>query len=129
MAGLVDPGNNTGNENKLFGLHLPLEAFGQAVDNDLPQPGHTPAPGEQTVWIAEYPVLYPLAQRSNNGLRGDEIHIRHPHWQDVSIVGAPLNAVRIAARGELVERIFHRTVSCFNVLYQQNIIQRYQDSG
>ncbi len=104
VQGHVEPGLDPGEENQLVGPDAPGVFVPQVGDHRLAQfvPGHA---------IAQQRVLQTLAQGLEDAIGHGEIHVRHPHRQDILGVAAPFGAAGAMTGVQGIEIEAHERIS------------------
>jgi len=103
MAGHVQAGHYAGDEDQILRLDAPAIQARQPLDEDRAQ-------FARLARVAEYAMLDALPQSLNHRLRRAEVHVRHPHRQDVVVKAVPLDAVRTSPVDNQIERTRHITL-------------------
>jgi len=96
----VEAGYDPGEKEYLFLVDLPLINCFHPVLKSTPQIRRGSS-------VSEYPMVDPLPERTNYGLRGTEIHVRNPHGNYIIRVCAPFDGVGASPVHNLVKTIIH----------------------
>ena len=101
LEGDVEAGYDPGEKENLFLMDLPLVNCFRPVLQSASQILCGSC-------VSEDSMVDPLAQRTNDGLRGAEIHVRNPHRNYIIRICAPFDGVGASPVHNLVKTIFHR---------------------